>query len=117
MITNTSNVRVELDSFLSYVDLTIVTFWVDLREKKFNNALQFLDASTKDKTFEKKMSTILGTQMISAVTYWRESFMSNVSNEQDYKSSKKIKIGQSLRILLYSALLYSLFFLRLHSNF
>ena len=104
MITNTSNVRVELDNFRSYANLTIVTFWVKLREKKFNSALPLLVASTKDETFEKQMSTVLGTRMISTVVYWRESFPTtyNVSNVQDSRSSERISIGQSLQILLYS---------------
>jgi hypothetical protein len=60
VITNTSNVRVELDSFSRNESFTFVTCRAVLHERKYGRALELLNASITDKTFSSNMSSLLG---------------------------------------------------------
>jgi hypothetical protein len=70
VITNTSNVRVELDSFSRNESFTFVTCRAELHEGKYGRAVELLNASITDKTFTTNMSSILGVPFNMSVAYW-----------------------------------------------
>ena len=70
VITNTSNVRVELDSFFSNESFTSVTCRAVLHEGKHGRALELLNASITDKAFASNMSSVLGVSLNMTVAYW-----------------------------------------------
>jgi hypothetical protein len=70
VITNTSNVRVELDSFSRNESSTFVTCWAVLEEIEFNSTLELLNASMNDTTFARNMSSILGVAVNMSAAHW-----------------------------------------------
>ena len=70
VITNTSNVRVELDSFSRNESFTFVTCRAVLHERNYGRALELLNASIADKAFTSNMSSILGVALNMSVAYW-----------------------------------------------
>ena len=70
VITNTSNVRVELDSLSRNETFTVVTCRAVLHERKYGRALELLNASITDKAFTRNMSSILGVSLNMSEAYW-----------------------------------------------
>jgi Mn-containing catalase len=70
VITNTSNVWVELDSFSGNESFTFVTCRAVLHERKYGKALELLNASITDKAFTSNMSSILGVSLNMSEANW-----------------------------------------------
>ena len=105
MITNTSNVRVEITLFASAVNFTALSCYAVLRNRNVNSDLYLLNASMDDKIFARKMSNELGVQLNMDRSYWIS--ITPDDDGQDVKRAPDIGFYDST--LLDSALLHFTF--------
>ena len=70
MITNISNVLVNISGFYSKYNYTDVYCTAVFQNKEYNSSLYLLKASMKDKTFDRNMSNALGYQVKMQETDW-----------------------------------------------